>query len=279
LTYLSHASDRAQKHAQEYTKQANVPRNQMSEFVTVLLPVCQKTFFWTVPEGRLKIGSEDGAEGGGEDGHAHDAVVVSFALGLEPWGTSADANGYEEWDLCHCRLQIADANGDLWEAKSLFTADVLVQHIQDWQRGSEPFAYAHATAQYQRAFETRTLLSGIRAFYDDRLYRRLSLGDETYEILFKYQYPRFDIAFLEDSNRPHDLTATPSGFDFSKLLVRVSGFQTRDGQAVPPFVYDLDCRALMFYPNTQSLPAPLMFQKMGADAAPQRQVRWLKARW
>lgn len=105
----------------------------------------------------------------------------------------------------------------------------------------------------------------MRGFFDDRTSRRIILGDsnQIYEIPFKYQYPLFDLAFLKIPLLSIDFTSENRVFDRSKLLVRVSGFQTDAGVEVPAFVYEIECATLMFYPQTHGLPTPLLFTKVG----------------
>jgi hypothetical protein len=262
-----------------------------SEFNTIAIPAYSATFFVTEGGGTLRIvppmfagmagdtatsqsEGDIGDEEEEEDDYEPPPIIFSFALGFERQGE--ELSGWcEDSDECHCRTRVADAEGNLWEATSLFSANALLENIEDWRRLSWPHRFDQTTDQWKKAFEARSLLTGIRGYYDDRFYRRIILDDQIYEIPFKYQYPIFDIAFLEDPNRPVDLMSAELFYDRSKLLVRVSKFLTREADEVPPFVYEMPCETLMFYADTQDLPLPLVFKKEGVTEQRQPLIQYV----
>ncbi len=236
-----------------------------SEFTTIGIAARPAAFFVTEDGGKLRIVWPTDSD---KDHYKPYIVTLSFALGFASRSEEMDF-----WDVCYCRTQVADADGTLWEAKSLFSANTLLENIEDLRRNSGAHRFDQTTDEIKQAFETRPLLTGVQGFYDDRFYRRIILDDQIYEILFKYQYPFFDIAFLQDPNRstnPEKLTD-----DRSRLLVRVSNFKSREMNEIPPFVYEMDCETLMFYVETQGLPVPLVFKKVGVVEQKQSLIQYV----
>jgi hypothetical protein len=242
-----------------------------SELVNIVLQVSQPTFFFTSEDNKLCF--------------TPGSVRFSFVLGFEQRSPAFSldqvseefSSPQEHWDVGYCRTCVLDADGNLWAAKSLFTPDTLLENLEDWRRGSWAHLFEQTTAEWKVAFETRSLLQGMRGFFDDRCSRRIILDDsnQVYEIPFKHQYPSFDIAFLKLPHQPINFTAENRIFDRSKLLVRVSGFQTREGTEVPAFVYEIDCATLMFYAQTHGLPTPLIFTKVGSVEQRQPLVQYV----
>jgi hypothetical protein len=240
-----------------------------SEFTTIKFSTYPKAgvFFTTADGGKLYIKQPppDSVSADGiyiysnEKYHQDCDVMFSFALGLEQ---PKDDNIY------HCRTRVADADGNLWEGRSLFSTDVLLKNIEDLERIGSAHLLDQASVQWQQAFEHCILLTGIIGFYDDRFYRQLTLGDQIYELLFKYQYPMFDIALMES---PYGHAPT--------LLVRVSNFKVSNEvngfDNMPPFVYEMPCETLMFYSETTGLPIPLVFKKVGVTDQRQQVVQYL----
>ena len=210
-------------------------------------------------------------------------VFLRFSLGFEE--RAEELGGWDfDSDVCHCRIRVADSEGDVWEAKSYFTTDVFLSNMLDWQREEglilfedlEEAQQSFLFKGWKHAFQTRPLLEGMRGYYDDRSPRRLSVGGEEYSIFLKYQTPIFDVACLAE---PQGLVeGARSAYDEVKLLVRVSDFygstHNAERRTVPPFVFAMPCETLMFHAETQGLPVPLVFTKVASGERPQPIVEY-----
>jgi hypothetical protein len=248
-----------------------------SEFVPIKFSTYPKAgvFFITADGGKLCIQqpppdsvSEDGIYIYSNEKYHEDCdVIFSFALGLEQPKNKQPYCAEPTDNICYCRTRVADADGNLWEARSLFSTDTLLKNIEDLERDSSAHLFSQTSIQWQQALEHRILLTSIIGFYDDRFYRQLTLGDQIYELLFKYQYPMFDIALMES---PYGHAPT--------LLVRVSNFKINSEvngfDDMPPFVYEMPCETLMFYSETTGLPIPLVFKKVGVTDQRQQVVQY-----
>ncbi len=249
-----------------------------SEFATIKFSTYPKAgvFFTTADGGKLYIKQPppDSVSADGiyiysnEKYHQDCDVIFSFALGMEQPAEEKPYSLGPEDDICYCRTRVADADGNLWEGRSLFSTDILLKNIEDLERIGSAHLLDQASVQWQQAFEHRILLKDIVGFYDDRFYRQLTLGDQIYELSFKYQYPMFDIALMESPYR-HAPT----------LLVRVSNFkidsEVNGFDDIPPFVFEMPCETLMFYSETTGLPRPLVFKKVGVTEQRQQHVQYL----
>lgn len=117
-------------------------------------------------------------------------------------------------------VAIADAQGEVWKATSLVTADIFVKHMVDLSstRGATVFSVRDGLSGYadwDAAFRDRPLLSGVVCVQDDRFYRTLLLQDyggpapvgrrpaSVIDLKFHYSIFRFDIAAMKpEPNQP-----------------------------------------------------------------------------
>jgi hypothetical protein len=251
-----------------------------SEFITVRFSTYAATaiFLHTIDGGKLfiKQPTPDQVSADGtylyspQQYHEPSDVILSFALG---WQDPEQRYSFEPVDnICYCRTRVADADGNCWEARSLFSPDTLLQNVQDLERNNSAHLFDQSSPEWQQAFEQHILLTGIYGFYDDRFYRQLIVGEQIHELLFKYQYPTFDIAWLPAPD-PLNCYQQPT------LLVRVSNFkinsEVNGDEELPPFVYEINCETLMFYAQSNGLPRPLLFQKVVIADQPQPLVQYL----
>lgn len=101
-----------------------------SELVNIVIQVLQPTCFMTSDDRKLCF--------------APGSVMFSFGLGFEQRSpafnldqvTEAFMTAQDYWDVGYCRTRVLDAEGNLWETKSVFTPDTLLENLEDWRRGS-----------------------------------------------------------------------------------------------------------------------------------------------
>lgn len=231
-------------------------------------------------------------------------IRVRFRLGIKRQG--------KEWgdSLVSCQTQITDRDGEIWEAEGLFTPSIFVEHLVDLNRISGPgFAVNPLGSASEPGQRSALLLSGIGDFLDDRFYRFFWVEDRLFKVIFKYQVLEFEVFAESDrevivkvSGLMGGWSTVESNEDFipyqivsdeddkeSEPRTDANGIPYwADFQELPPFVYRLESRHLIFR-NTVDLavyderyfnrcdtevPLPLRFHRTGLRAEPQPSVRF-----
>lgn len=106
-----------------------------------------------------------------------------------------------------CFHRLADAAGDVWEARTCFNIHLFVNRLLDLDSLDWPM-WAHHDSGRTEAIASRPILTKLQVMEDDRSYRRFWVDHALLEIKFKYQGLTIDIGY-QDSDR---------------VAVRVSGF-------------------------------------------------------
>jgi hypothetical protein len=103
------------------------------------------------------------------------------------------------YDVVETRLRLADADGRLWQATSLFMSGALLSPILDLARPEPACWLRNAPPAWTDALERRMMLEGISEINDDRIYRHFWLDNSGFCWQFKYFGMQFALAPLDDS--------------------------------------------------------------------------------
>ena len=133
------------------------------------------------------------------------SVDLSYRLDIDHGGDSTRVEKGLYNVACFHRL--ADAVGDVWEARTCFNMALFVNRLLDLGSLDWPM-WAHRDSSRTEAITARPILTRLQVMEDDRFYRRFWVDHTLLEIQFKYQGLTIDIGY-QDSNR---------------VAVRVSGF-------------------------------------------------------
>lgn len=106
-----------------------------------------------------------------------------------------------------CFHRVADAAGDVWEARTCFDKHLFVNRLLDLDDLDGPL-WAHRDPTRTDAIAARPVLIGLPVVEDDRFYRRFWVDDVLLEIQFKYQGLTVDVGYQSAD----------------RVAVRVSGF-------------------------------------------------------
>lgn len=208
------------------------------------------------------------AEGGGRLLVDKGQVAVSFRLRRIP-----SPSGGEPADVASCVVRLADAAGAVWESESVFSLGVFIENMINLDRPSW-LVYAADAEEWKGIFDGDLMLAGASCVCDDRFYRKFLVGDEKVELKFKYQYPRFDVAFFR----------SPHLADLTTLVVRVSGLYNLDMVEIRPLAFEMYWHELFFRNELyfdeeeggwtgDGWPLPVAFRKVDAAGTPQALVR------
>ncbi len=177
-------------------------------------------------------------------------------------------------DTASCLTRLADDAGEIWETEAHFSLDVFIRNMVDLDRTSWLVDFDDAEASWKKAFMDDALMIGATCIRDDRFYRNFLVGeDRRVEIQFKYQYPKFDVAFHRDPYLP---TST-------SLIVRVSELYTPQGDEIRPLAFEMSWDELLFrnelYFDAEAgrwtgdgWPLPIVFRRVGVTGSPQSLV-------
>jgi hypothetical protein len=198
-----------------------------------------------------------------------------------------------------CRVQVADAEGRLWEAESIFTPEVFLERWIDLSRVQAPYWLANAPEEWRRACEEHVLLAGIGDGSDDRSHRYFYFDLTAFYFRFKHFGIAYDLVRLEGTR----LLVRISYVFGSWVAMPIEGPDGRPqippAQAEPsgeegvefawldnldPMVFELDCRHLLFR-NTacvedddhpfyveNEIPLPVVFRRVDGEGEPQSAV-------
>jgi hypothetical protein len=239
-------------------------------------------------------------------------------LSLDPGNILIDACFFEQsrtkdnWDaVVGCQLRIVDVEGNVWQATSSFHSCDLLYPLIDLSRKEPARWLRNAAPDWIAALETRALLRGIPATYDDRFYRYVWIDNTGFVLQFKYLGAGFEIAALSSDRlliRVSDLFCSwnplpVAGPDGSPLPLpplspprsqeeiekederfQKSG-ESGDYEHIQPLAYEIEAGRLLFR-NTHSpvenggwdstrISLPLVFQRLPEEGEAQRRVKFL----
>ncbi|HYT90324.1 MAG TPA: hypothetical protein VEL76_16575 [Gemmataceae bacterium] len=185
-------------------------------------------------------------------------------------------------DVLSCALRVADADGDLWEAESLFTPEVFLEYLVDLERST--WAVLETEDEESRqAFQKPLLLTGVRDTLDDHGRRLFMVGKSALVVVtFDAQRPTYDVAeglLVRVSGLSGRLY--PADGDRDYVAIDVSK-HTPDEQLLPPIVFPVHPRELIFRNTTfcvdegfwhdNDLPIPLVFRRVPGNGTAQEDV-------
>jgi hypothetical protein len=207
-------------------------------------------------------------------------VEMSFHLGLVPESAS------EPVDVVRCLLRVADDHGDLWQAEGLFTPEVFLERMVDVGE-RQPLADKEARQRWKKAEKAGLLLSGVRGVLEGPRY--LLTEDRAVAIVGTGQRPRYDVASdglvrvtgLTGVRWPLEVIAAE---EYAGLAKEALG-QSVEEKALPPLVYHLDFRHLLFRNTTfavddgfwhrNDLPIPMLFERVEGKGKKQPEVHYV----
>lgn len=182
-----------------------------------------------------------------------------------------------ETDLIESCVRLVDSDGDVWSGHSIWNVGDFIDSVGSlgWLEG--PVFESECPIEWSSPFTDRLFLSGARQLIDDRFYRNLIIGTQTYVIPMKYQGLSLDLAFNFDQV-----------FDKLSLYARLSGFYggaTDDSEMdiLPPFIVPIPFPQGMFvnyfslnsdgFFESGPIPELVRFQRIGSGEPPNPQIR------
>ena len=105
-------------------------------------------------------------------------IPFEFSLGFKAAG--------DEVDYLRSIVRLADAEGTVWEAESIWRPCWFVERMTDFGRSTPPLPLDEADPELANALETKWFVRGARDLLDDRFNRQLLLADQHYLLPFKY---------------------------------------------------------------------------------------------
>jgi hypothetical protein len=219
-------------------------------------------------------------------------VAASFRLAFK------DRDEKEHADVVSCFTRLADAKGTVWEAEAVFTPRVFMEKLIDLSQIEWHTFFQSADKAWKPAFRRRVVLTGVNDLLDDRFYRHFLVDESVVHLQFKYLAPTYDIAYLDDRRllvRVSGLWTSWESLVFDEGMVvgvqeendEGEGITWADGEELPPMVYELETRHLLFrntayleperrrYWLDNEVPLPLRFRRTRKRAAAQDNVCFL----
>lgn len=193
-----------------------------------------------------------------------DELRYEFELSFHYRNTSGDL----PIDVIEHRIWIPDANGKLWTTATRFTSEIFVQHLYNFASASAPYYFKQMDENARQMFEDNLILEDIHYSDDDRIYRKLLLGDEVVEVKFHYTVMTFDVAVLED--QLFKSRGIPTSTSLAVRL-RKDSLYDENGDPLPDIKFEIDPE-VFFLHNTalfneeeeywtdSQLPIPLVFE-------------------
>jgi hypothetical protein len=201
-----------------------------------------------------------------------------------------------------CQVRLADSEGRIWQAESVFTPEVLLERFIDLSRRQAPYWLESAPEEWRQACKRRVLLAGVGDASDDRGHRWFYFDGTAFHFRFKHFGIRYDIVHLEGprllvtidtfaSWAPMPIEG-PDGLPQVPPPKRVRNEDEEKDveetgewlENLDPLVYELDCRELLFH-NTaflnsevfemyheSAVPLPVVFQRVKGYSDEQRWV-------
>ena len=179
-----------------------------------------------------------------------------------------DTSGDLPTDVLEHRIWVPDANGQVWTTATRFTSELFIQHLYNFASALAPYYFEQTDESLQQMFEDNLILEEIHYGDDDRIYRKLLLGDELVTVKFHYTVMTFDVAFIEDQ------LCKSKGLPMStSLAVRLREDSLYDdrGDPLPAIKFEIEPEVLLKhntalfnhkeeYWTDSQLPIPLVFE-------------------
>lgn len=141
----------------------------------------------------------------------------------------------DEIDVIQMAFRIADSRGSIWQCSQYLMPDLMTSPLEaEAENPPRLFHWRDAPPSWKTAIKEKCLIANVLNLMDTRDTSELAIGDANYEIYFKYQGPRIDVAYLE-----------PNGC----FLIRISEIyheKDDDYVEVPPLCFEMPAEKFLF---------------------------------
>jgi hypothetical protein len=207
-----------------------------------------------------------------------------------------------------CQVRLADREGRLWQAESVFTPAVLLEKLIDLSRRQAPLWLESAPDEWQQPCKRQVLLPGVGDAYDDRGHHWFYFDGTAFYFRFKHFGISYDIVHLEGTRLLITIDTfgswAPMPIECAEGLPQApppKPVRDEDDEEdveetgewlenLDPLVYELDCRELLFH-NTaflntdgyemyheSAVPLPVVFQRIKGRGEAQQAVTFQPGR-